>query len=144
MDQSALAHLIGYHLARASVPARRAFAQRIGRPLGLRPAEFSILQLLARNGDVTQKQLAQALLVSAPAVTVLLDRLGQRGLVCRERSARDRRAQLIRLTGAGAALARRAHRASLSMERQAFGALGPAERARLIALLERCTPAAGR
>lgn len=137
LDQSCLAHVLGYQLARADVPIKKVFLKHIGQPLGLRPVEFTILLLIAHNAQVTQKQLAQTLAISAPNLTALLDRLAERGLLTRVRSEADRRLQHIHLTEAGQALARRAHEVSLTMERDLTRHLSEAERAILMELLEK-------
>ena len=69
LDQSCLQHVLGYQLAQAEIPTTKIFARSIGKPLELRPVEFTILLLLAHNRDVTQKQLAQTLAVAAPGMT---------------------------------------------------------------------------
>jgi DNA-binding MarR family transcriptional regulator len=142
MDQSCLQHLLGYQIARADIPTRRAFAEHIGKPLELSPVEFSCLVLLAFNPGATPKQLAQALAMVAPAVTVLLDRLERRGLIERARSDSDRRAQLITTTPAGKALALQAHALSKDMEREVLDGLTAAERAILVELLQKVARAA--
>ncbi|MEJ2804396.1 MarR family winged helix-turn-helix transcriptional regulator [Comamonas sp. BIGb0124] len=116
LDESRLQHVLGYLLAIADVPSRKTFFKYIGKPLSLRPVEFSMLTLIAGNTDVTQKQLSQALAIPAPNVTIMLDRLEQREILVRERSETDRRSQYIRLTPAGRTLADKAHAISLRME----------------------------
>jgi DNA-binding MarR family transcriptional regulator len=135
LDDAALGHLVGYRLARADVPARRAFMRHVGVPLKLRPVEFSLLVLLLANGSASAKQLAQSLDVPPPQVTMLVDRMADRGLVVRGRSARDGRAIELRLTAEGEDLARRAHRVSETMEASVLQPLSPAERAMLFELL---------
>jgi DNA-binding MarR family transcriptional regulator len=135
LDQSCLQHVLGYQLAQAEIPTGNIFSRSIGKPLELRPVEFTILALLAHNRDVTQKQLAQALAVAAPGMTVLLDRLAARGLVARERNAGDRRSQFVRLTEEGETLAKRAYEVSLSMEQDLLRHLSTAEQAMLFELL---------
>jgi DNA-binding MarR family transcriptional regulator len=142
LDQSCLQHLLGYQIARADVPTRRAFAEHIGKPLDLSPVEFSALVLLAFNPGTTPKQLAEALAMVAPAVTVLLDRLEKRGLIERARSNSDRRAQIVSLTTTGRELALQAHALSMDMEHEVLGALSAAERAILIELLQKVARAA--
>ncbi len=134
LDQSRLTHLVGYAASRASIELKKTFARCLG-PLELKAVEFSILVLVASNGDVNQKQLGQALDVSAPNMAVTLDRMVERGWVERVRSTRDRRAMLIRLTPAGRDLVQRAERIARTMENPALRMLSPAERALLIELL---------
>ncbi|HEU0200901.1 MAG TPA: MarR family winged helix-turn-helix transcriptional regulator [Burkholderiaceae bacterium] len=140
LADGALTSVLGYRLAMANVAMRQVFTQRIGDPLELRPVEFTVLQLLLANDDVTQSQLARTLAMSAPNVTTLLDRLGARDLVERERSENDRRAQHVRLTSAGRALARKTQQLSQTMEDEALAHLSHAERAMLVELLEKVIP----
>lgn len=135
LDESALAHLVGYHLAKADVPARRAFERHLGAPLRLQPVEFSLLVLLLANGSATPKQLSQALDVAPPKVTLLVDRLAERALLRRQRSAVDGRALDVLLTDAGRDLATQALRISRTMESTLLQSLSPAERAMLVELL---------
>lgn len=137
LDATCLHHVLGYQLAQAEVPTRKIFFKHIGEPLQLRPVEFTILMLVLHNADVTQKQLAQALAVSAPNTTILLDRLEERELITRVRSEADRRAQHVRLTRKGQALAKKAHEVSLTMEQDLLRHLSEAERAILIELLQK-------
>jgi len=134
LDESALAHLVGYAASRAALELRKLFARHMD-ALQLRVPEFSILMLVAANGDVNQKQLGQALDISPPNMAVTIDRMVQQGWVERVRSTHDRRAQHIHLTDAGRTLADRAHRISLTMEEPALAALSRAERALLIEML---------
>lgn len=137
LDQSCLDHLLGYRISLADIPTKRAFTARVGKPMNLRPVEFTILLLVAFNPGVTQKQLAQALALSAPNLTILIDRMADKRLLSRVRSETDRRAQNLHPTADGAALARRAHEASKTMESEVLAALTPGERAMLFELLSK-------
>ncbi|MGE0799582.1 MAG: MarR family winged helix-turn-helix transcriptional regulator [Lautropia sp.] len=137
LDQSCLDHLLGYRITQANIPSRRTFQRHVGGPFKLSPVEFTILALLAHNDEVSPKLLAQALAVSAPAVTMLLDRLAERGLLIRVRSESDRRAQHVRLTRKGQQLERQAHARSLTMEEDLVRPLTRAERAILLELLRK-------
>jgi DNA-binding MarR family transcriptional regulator len=136
LDQRGLTHLVGYASTRAAIELKKAFQRHLG-PLKLKAVEFSVMVLVDTNDEVSQKQLGQALDVSPPNLAVTLDRMVERGWVRRERSERDRRAQLIRLTPAGQALIRRARKISETMEQDALNVLSPAEQALLIELLHR-------
>jgi len=137
LDESAVDHILGYRLAQASILMRAVYAGAIGDPLNLRTVEFTLLMLLLTNEDVTPSQLTRSLALSPPHLTQLVDRLAARGLVARERSQHDRRAQHIRLTRAGRALAKKAHELSLGMEKETLQHLSDAERAMLLELLQR-------
>ncbi len=130
-----LADVVGYHIAQASVFTYDTFHRHVGEPFGLRKVEFSLLMLLLANGALSPKRLAQTLQLSNPNLTLLLDRLQERGLLRRERNERDRRSQNIVLTPEGEALSRRAADAARPMERELLTRLSAAERAMLIELL---------
>jgi DNA-binding MarR family transcriptional regulator len=136
LDDAALAHLVGYAASRAALELRKVFARHM-EPFDLRIAEFTLLMLVATNGDVNQKQLGDALDISPPNMAVTLDRMVDRGWVERVRSTHDRRAQHVVLTARGRALAERTRRVSMTMEEPALAMLSAAERALLIELLRK-------
>ena len=141
LDQSRLTHLVGYAASRAAITMRKVFARHFG-PLDLKVVEFSILMLVAANAEVNQKQIGQALDISAPNLAVTLDRMVARGWVERVRGTRDRRAMHIHLTAAGRSFVQRAEKIAAAMEAPALRVLSAAERALLIELLMKV--AAGR
>jgi DNA-binding MarR family transcriptional regulator len=137
VEGGALGQLLGYQLAHASIATRKLFAHHVGEPMQPKPVEFTILMLLLVNDEVTPKRLGQALAVSAPNLTILLDRLQRREFVTRVRSETDRRSQHIHLTRKGQTLARKAHDIALTMERDLARTLSAAEKAMLIELLQK-------
>lgn len=130
-----LANVIGFHLAQASVVTDASFRALIGVPLALRKVEFSLLMLLLDNGPMAPKQLARMLALSAPNLTLQLDRLAERGLVQREPNPLDGRSQHIVLSSKGAQLAGKAVRAAASLEATLLQRLSTSEHATLITLL---------
>ena len=137
VDDSALSHLVGYALVKANLVLAKTFQQHIGKPLALTPAEFTLLTLLAGNRKATQKDLAKQLSVRAPNLTVILNRLSQRGLVTSERNDCDGRSVLIGLSAAGKRLQATAYKVSQSMEDPALSSLSANERKTLLRLLRR-------
>lgn len=134
-----LAGIVGFHIARAAVTTYDAFERFIGKPFDLRKVEFSLLMLVLTNGAIPPKRLARALAVTSPNLTLLLDRLQDRGLIKRERNPADGRSQHVLLTDEGRKLARDAAAASEPMERELLGNLSRAEHAMLIELLDKLT-----
>ena len=130
-----LSEVLGFHLARASAVTVELFERHVGVPLHLRKVEYSLLLLLLANGPLTSKRLVQALALSAPNLSLLIDRLEQRALVRRERSQTDRRSQNIVLTDEGRALAARGAASAPLLERELLDRLSHAERLMLIELL---------
>ncbi len=134
LDQSRLTTLVGYAASRAAIELRKAFGRHLG-PLGLKVLDYSIMVLVAANPEVNQKQLGEALDVSAPNMAIAIDRLVEAGWAERVRSTRDRRAMLIHLTRAGRDLLQRAEKIAATMEQGPLRGLSPAERALLVELL---------
>jgi len=65
------------------------------------PASASALRCLLREGDLRVTELARAEQVSQPAMTQLVGRLENEGLVARTASEHDRRAVVVSLTPKG-------------------------------------------
>lgn len=135
LAEDEIERVIGYRLAMASIPTRELYARHVGKPLGLRPVEFTLLALIQANPEVTAKRLSQALAISAPRLTPILERLEQRGLIARERSEADRRAQHIALTPTGLRTIQRGLALSQRAEAAHFAVLTPGERSILKELL---------
>jgi DNA-binding MarR family transcriptional regulator len=135
LDLGALRDVLGFHVTLANVTTVALFERHVGQPFGLRKAEFSLLMLLLANGATASKRLAGTLRLSAPNLTMLIDRMQEKKWLRRERNPADRRSQLIVLTPEGQALARRAQAASKTMEASLQRHLSRAERAMLIELL---------
>ena len=70
--------------------------------MGLTEARTRVVWELQRHGPVTQRDLAQALGISARGVTGLVDGLAATGFVTREPHPSDRRAILVTFTAKGA------------------------------------------
>ena len=137
MAKGILSSVIGYHIATARVTTQELFVRHIGEPFSLRPVEFSLLMLLQSHGHLTPKQLSRLLALPGPNLSMLLDRLQDRGVVERVRSAVDRRSQQILLTSAGQDLVHRLEARVPGMEVELDAVLSPAERAMLIELLQK-------
>ena len=137
LDFGPLGGLLGFHLARASVTTFALFETHVGQAFGLRKVEYSLLLLVLANGPLSPKRLAQALALSAPNLTMLLDRLQERGLLRRERSLRDRRSQNVVLTDEGQRMAEAGAAAAAPMEGALDQRLSRAEHAMLIELLRK-------
>jgi DNA-binding MarR family transcriptional regulator len=77
--------------------------ERTFRPLGLRASQFTILQVLARAGEVSQGQIGKILAMDSTTLTRTLKVMRQQRWVA-ERRGRDRRERLLSLSKDGAAL----------------------------------------
>jgi DNA-binding MarR family transcriptional regulator len=72
------------------------------RPLGLRVTQFTVLQVLALAGEVSQGRLGEMLAMDSTSLTRTLAIMVRQGWIAERRGA-DRRERLLRLSEAGAA-----------------------------------------
>ncbi|HVW24411.1 MAG TPA: MarR family transcriptional regulator [Polyangiaceae bacterium] len=87
-----------------------AFSELAARAAGIEPQQHQVLLAirgLPASARPTIRTIAERLCVQHHTTVALVDKLEARGYLGRERSARDRREVLLRLTPAGAALLRR-------------------------------------
>ncbi len=133
LDPGPLPELIGYRLRLAQQSVFRDFAASVP---GLSPGRIGMLLLVEANPGVTQSRLAHAVHRDRSTMVGVLDQLEARGLIERKRG-EDRRTNGLWLTRAGRTLLARAKRAIAIHERRIAARLSPAERAKLLELLER-------
>ncbi len=129
-----LDELLGFHLRRAQAMIYRDFAASLSR-LDLTQRQFAVLELIRANPGASQVDLATVLALDRPATMTVVDKLEQRGLVVRARSASDRRRQEIRLTQAGAALLEKAAKRVRQHDARFMARFSRAEARALIASL---------
>src|SRR6476661_3598636 len=136
LEEARLQSVLGYQLAQATIVTNGVFTAHAGKPFGLRPVEYTVLTLIAENPGGSLARLARALAVTAPNITVMVDRLEARGLVAREQSIEDRRAQVLHTTSEGAELVRSSTEKIIAAERSLLH-LTPGERSLLLELLHK-------
>jgi len=68
---------------------------------GLTVTQFGTLELLLHKGPLPQHEICRKLLKSGGNITLVVDNLVKKGLVVRQRSTRDRRVVMVRLSAAG-------------------------------------------
>jgi len=129
--------IIGYRLRRTQLQVFHQFLS-VFDELGLRPAEYSVLVLIADNPGRKQTEVADALGIKRGNFVTMVHKLEGRGLVERRSADEDKRANALHLTPDGEAFVTRARALHDRMEQALIERLGgPAERDRLLALLER-------
>jgi DNA-binding MarR family transcriptional regulator len=145
LDEAGLHQVLGYQLAQASIVTDALYVTHIGSVFGLKPVEYTVLKLIHENPGGSLVQLARALAVTAPHITMMVERLESRGWIARSQSPDDRRSQVLRTTVKGARLVRDATSRIIEAEGQAVP-LTPAERAMLVELLHKvaCARAVGK
>lgn len=124
----------GYVLRRAQVALFENFINTF-KPLGLRPAQFSVLLVVHANPGRRQSEIAAALGIRQANLVGLIDELDQRGLAKRKRLEADRRSHALTLTAKGKALLKTALAMQARFEQHLVAELGANEHARLIAAL---------
>lgn len=102
---------------------------------GLTPTQLAVLKLLAEVDGLSLSELSERIRTHASAMTGIVDRMEQDGLVVRERSAKDRRVVRLRLTPRGLELAQVTPVPRSGALRAAFDSLEKDERRELIRLL---------
>ena len=125
--------LLGYRLRVAQQAVFRDFARSVGE---VSPGRVGILFLVDANPGVTQSRLARAVHLDRSTMVGVVHALEGRGLVERRRG-EDRRTNGLWLTRGGRALVERLKRRIELHERRSATRLTGAERAQLIALLEK-------
>lgn len=140
LEEARLRSVLGYQLVQASIVTDAIYAEQVGQPLQLRPVDYTVLTLIAENPGGSLARLARALAVTAPHVSLVVDRLEERKLIERTQSEEDRRTQVLRVTARGAALVREATEKIVAAE-EAQIPLTTGERGLLIELLHKVASA---
>ncbi|MCG3152869.1 MAG: hypothetical protein GEEBNDBF_02174 [bacterium] len=69
--------------------------------IDLTPQQIALLHCLGCAGEISQRDLAEAMVIDAATMTGLVTRLEKMALICRTRDAADRRLVKLTLTGSG-------------------------------------------
>jgi DNA-binding MarR family transcriptional regulator len=111
---------------------------RLFRPQGLTAAQFNVLNLLAApeaEGGLSQRELADMLVVDRSNVTGLIDRMEKAGWVRRADDPEDRRVYRVQLTASGRKLWQKVAPAYADVVRQVTDRLGERQMRDAVALL---------
>jgi len=136
VDTSFLETLVGYNARRAALAVIDVFLERMA-PFQLKPVDFSVLSLVARNPGITSRQLCAALGILPPNLVGMVNTLEKRELLTRKPHPRDGRAMGLHLTPAGHKLARDAERTAAALEAEVGARLSPSELQMLLRLLKK-------
>jgi DNA-binding MarR family transcriptional regulator len=134
IDMGILPSLMGYMLRQGQLFVYQDFFQALAEE-GIRPPQFSILEVVSRNPGIRPSDVAAVIGVKRANLVPLLAALEQRGLLARAAAAGDRRAQSLNLTPEGEIRLRRWASLILPHEDRLAKRLGPDGRAQLIKLL---------
>ncbi len=95
--------------------ALRLSAREVQSASGLTAAQLFVLSALADGVPLSLNELAERTMTDRSSVSAVVDRLGERGLLVRRQSQRDRRRAEVALTARGRAIVRRAPPAPTSL-----------------------------
>jgi DNA-binding MarR family transcriptional regulator len=105
MSNNGLADGVWRAIASLVIDNRDAWKRAVIEETGLPFSRIRILRRLARR-PMTVKQVAEAATIDAPAATVAVNDLEDRGLVVRETDPTNRRSKVVSLTDAGREMVR--------------------------------------
>jgi MarR family transcriptional regulator, lower aerobic nicotinate degradation pathway regulator len=106
------------------------------------PLQYSLLSALAVRGTADQTTLAADVVLDRTTTTGALKRLQSRNFIERAIRREDRRAQICRLTAAGAALLAKMETDARAAHRETLSSLNKTEQKRFIAMMQRIVRAA--
>ena len=137
VDLGLLDNLVGYRLRRAQLAVFQDFLIA-RRDFELRPAQFSVLAIIAANPGLKQSRVSEALGINRANFVALLDELEQRKLARRAPAPGDRRSNALYLTAKGEAFLKDSYRHLVTQhEKHVEDVLGSADKQLLLSLLDK-------
>jgi DNA-binding MarR family transcriptional regulator len=131
LDIGVLNKHLGYFIRRLQVWVFQDFIRTLA-PIDIRPAQYSVLVVIAANPGLSQSDLADTLGIEPARLVRLLDKLEKRGLTRRLNSRTDRRSHALQLTPAGRKTLQRAKALAAVHEARLVERLGADERRSMI------------
>lgn len=119
--------------------ARRLAAEDWAHTVGSRPPMYGTLQVIASKGPISQREVADIILLHPSEMVSMIDGLEAHGMVRRERDPHDRRRYQLTLTGAGLELLGRFDVVARAAEDTVLAPLTAPERATLARLSAKAT-----
>jgi MarR family transcriptional regulator, 2-MHQ and catechol-resistance regulon repressor len=111
---------------------------RLFQEYGLTSSQYNVLRILRGEGKpLPCLEIADRLIAVVPAITGLIDRLEQKGLIARQRSTEDRRVVFVAITAKALELLATLDEPIDKLHQQLIGHLGRDELRELIRLLEK-------
>ncbi|MGG7518810.1 MarR family winged helix-turn-helix transcriptional regulator [Allorhizobium undicola] len=100
VEQSLLAQSLGFRMRRAQLAIFQDLQDVLGER-NIRPADFSVLTVIAGNSGMKQSDVAALLAIQRANFVAIVDGLESKGLIERRRSEVDRRVYFLHLTPEG-------------------------------------------
>ena len=142
IDLAYLNDHIGYIVRRTQLAIFKDFIKTLA-PVDIRPAQYSVLIVIAANPGLTQAELGRALAIKRANLVGMLNELERRKLARRVASPSDRRSHALHLTAGGRQMLDRFHKLALEHEKRATRSLDPGEKRVLLELLARVARSLG-
>ena len=136
VDSSFLRSLLGYNTRRVTLKIFDIFDART-RAYGLKPVEFSVLNLIGHNPNISHGQLCAELALLPPNLTKILQKLTKKHLIQRFRPESDKRAVYLKLTETGQQQLHELEIVITKLERDSASNLSDEELEQLIQLLQK-------
>jgi DNA-binding MarR family transcriptional regulator len=134
---------LGFVVNQTALKLRTEMFRRL-RPFGLTPEQWSVLDRLAEEDGISQRELAARTFKDQPTTARLLDKLMALGLVRRDDSTSDRRAFAIVITDSGRELRERIVPVAQAMNDDAGRGLSDEDRRQLFRMLNHLQKNMGR
>ncbi len=128
-------HAMPGHLIRRAQQIAVAIFMEECAEFDLTPVQYAALAAIRENPGTDATRLSALIAFDRSTLGNVLERLEARKLVTRYSSPEDKRIKLLKLTGAGNALAKRAEAAVLRAQERIVAPLRPEDRTKLIELL---------
>ncbi|WP_243373781.1 MarR family transcriptional regulator [Geotalea sp. SG265] len=126
---------IGFVVNQTALKLRTEMSRRL-KPFGLTPEQWSVLNRLAEQDGISQRELADRTFKDQPTIARILDKLMALELVRRDDSTSDRRAFTIIITDRGRELRQRILPVAEAMNDDAGRELSDDERRQLFRMLK--------
>jgi DNA-binding MarR family transcriptional regulator len=135
LDIGVLTGHLGYFIRRLQVWVFQDFIRTLA-AIDIRPAQYSVLVVIAANPGLSQSDLADMLGIERARLVRLLDKLEKRDMTQRLNSRTDRRSHALRLTREGHKTLKRAKTLAALHEARLVEKLGAEQRRMLIDVLQ--------
>ena len=134
VDLGILPGHIGYVVRRAQLAIFKDFIHTMA-GVDIRPAQYSVLVVIAENPGLTQAELGRALAIKRANLVGMLNELERRKLARRVASPSDRRSHALFLTANGRQMLARFRRLALDHEKRATRVLSADDKRLLLEML---------
>jgi len=91
---------VGFHLNRVANILRVGFSKCL-EAYNIAPEQYGTLEIVSKDGDITQSEIAEILGKGKPTIGRALDALEKKGFIVRAQDSEDRRVKPIHLTEQG-------------------------------------------